>query len=59
MKNKKLTMKNYDAIILAVAHREFKDFEKALSTQHSALSTNLVIYDIKGFFDKSLADGRL
>ena len=57
--NGKLRIENYDAIILAVAHSEFKDFEKALSTQHSALSINLVIYDIKGFFDKSLVDGRL
>ncbi len=57
MKNEKLKMKNYDAIILAVAHDEFKDFEKKLPATHYPLPT--IIYDIKGFFDKSLVDGRL
>jgi UDP-N-acetyl-D-galactosamine dehydrogenase len=57
-----LTINQYDAVILAVAHKEFKEIEKELKRlkiQHSALSTNLVVYDIKSFFDKSVADGRL
>ncbi|MCB4205192.1 nucleotide sugar dehydrogenase [Deferribacterales bacterium Es71-Z0220] len=46
---------NYDAIILAVAHKEFKEIEKKLAKK----SSNVVIYDIKGFFDKDIVDGRL
>ncbi|MPL79119.1 UDP-N-acetyl-D-glucosamine 6-dehydrogenase [bioreactor metagenome] len=43
-----------DAVILAVAHRDFKniDFSKALKDTH-------VIYDIKGLSNKHLVDGRL
>ena len=46
--------KNYDAIILAVAHNEFEkiNFEE-LNTQ------GVVIYDTKGFIPKNLVDGRL
>lgn len=44
----------YDAILLAVAHNEFKkiDFKEYLSNQG-------VIYDVKGFLPKELVDGRL
>ena len=55
MESGKLEMENYDGIILAVAHKEFKDLEKELKNKRE----NQVIYDIKGFFDKSLVDGRL
>jgi len=58
MENGELRMESYDGIILAVAHKEFRELEekiKQLNTQHS----KLVVYDIKGFFDKSLVDGRL
>ncbi|GAB6074829.1 Vi polysaccharide biosynthesis UDP-N-acetylglucosamine C-6 dehydrogenase TviB [Nautilia lithotrophica] len=49
-------LSNYDGIVLAVAHQEFKEIEKDLE----ALTTNRpVIYDIKSFFDKSFVDGRL
>ena len=46
--------KNYDAIILAVAHNEFEkiNFEE-LNTQ------GVVIYDTKAFIPKNLVDGRL
>ncbi len=62
MENEKLKIENYDGIVLAVAHKEFKEIEKELKkfkTQNSAFSTNLVVYDIKSFFDKSIVDGRL
>jgi len=55
MKNGERRVENYDGIILAVAHKEFKDLEKELKNRKE----NQVIYDIKGFFDKSLVDGRL
>ncbi len=44
----------FDAIILAVAHHQFKNltFEK-LRNQHT------VIYDVKGFLDPEIIDGRL
>ena len=59
IQNSKFKIQNYDAVILAVAHNEFKEIEKKLKllTTHYSLPT--VIYDIKGFFDKSLVDGRL
>ena len=46
--------KNYDAIILAVAHKKFAniDFEKLHSN-------STVIYDTKGFIKRHLIDGRL
>ena len=48
----------YDAVVLSVAHNEFKEISSKISklkTQNS----KLIIYDIKGFFDKNLVDGRL
>jgi UDP-N-acetyl-D-galactosamine dehydrogenase len=46
--------KKYDAVILAVAHKEFAaiDFE-------SFKAGSAVIYDIKAFIDRNLVDGRL
>lgn len=44
----------YDAVILAVAHKEFAELDiKAL------LKDNGVVYDVKGVLDRSLIDGRL
>jgi UDP-N-acetyl-D-galactosamine dehydrogenase len=44
----------YDAIVLAVSHKEFVSIPFAsLKKEHS------VIYDIKGFLDKSIVDKRL
>lgn len=44
----------YDAIILAVAHNQFKDLNyKAL------LTPNGIIYDVKGFLPRELVDARL
>ncbi len=47
--------RRYDAVVLAVAHNEFKtiDLEKLKN------GYNTVIYDIKGIWDKDLVDGRL
>ncbi len=45
---------DYNAIILAVSHNEFKGFDLS---KH--LNSNGVTYDIKGFFEKGLVDKRL
>lgn len=44
----------YDAIILAVAHREFLNIDLK---KH--LNPNGVIYDVKGILDRNIIDGRL
>ncbi|MDR0970872.1 MAG: nucleotide sugar dehydrogenase [Bacteroidales bacterium] len=44
----------YDAIILAVAHKEFANINFT-----SLRKENSVIYDVKGFLDKKIIDGRL
>ena len=44
----------YDAIILAVPHREFKDMDlDALKAEKS------VVFDVKAFYEKDKSDGRL
>lgn len=46
--------KKYSAIVLAVSHQEFKDLDwKAIR------DTNTILYDVKGFLDKSLVTARL
>jgi len=50
-------LSNYDGIVLAVAHKEFKDFGDGLKQIKN--KKNIVVYDIKSFFDKSVVDGRL
>jgi len=47
-----LNLENYNAIVLAVAHNEFKNLD--IKTDEKR-----VVYDIKGFFDKNIVDGRL
>jgi UDP-N-acetyl-D-glucosamine/UDP-N-acetyl-D-galactosamine dehydrogenase len=44
----------YDAVVLAVAHREFKSLDLSLLKHPQS-----VIYDIKSMLDKSVIDGRL
>jgi UDP-N-acetyl-D-galactosamine dehydrogenase len=56
--NKKLKMENYDGVVLAVAHKEFRKVESKIKEIKSK-DNNLVVYDIKGFFDKNIIDGRL
>lgn len=49
-----LTCRDYDAVVLATAHREFAGFDLA-----AVYSGNGVIYDIKGVLPKDIVDGRL
>lgn len=46
---------NYDAIILAVGHDAFKE----LDIRSLCKAENSVIYDVKGFVDRKIVDGRL
>jgi len=48
---------DYDGVVLAVAHKEFKALESEIKRIKE--NSNLVVYDIKSFFDKSVVDGRL
>ncbi|HSO89040.1 MAG TPA: nucleotide sugar dehydrogenase [Draconibacterium sp.] len=49
------TENKYDAVVLAVAHKDFKNIDLSkLRNNHNA-----VIYDIKGIWDKDKVDGRL
>lgn len=45
----------YEAVILAVAHKEFAD----INVRKFLKSGNGVVYDVKGLLDRSLIDGRL
>lgn len=49
-----LPNEQFDALILAVAHKEFADLdvEQLAKPQH-------VIYDVKGFLNRNIVDGRL
>ena len=46
--------KKYDTAILAVAHKEFTELDIL-----SMLNDNHIIYDVKGFLDKQIVNGRL
>ena len=46
--------KEYDAVVLAVAHRDFRDFDVRRRLKEKA-----VVFDIKGFLPRELVDGRL
>ena len=50
--SEKIEIKNYDAVVLAVAHKEFNNLDLRASN-------NLVVYDIKSTLDKQFIDGRL
>ncbi|MBL4677489.1 MAG: nucleotide sugar dehydrogenase [Mucilaginibacter sp.] len=52
--NKLNPEENYDAVILAVAHNEFKALDMKLLCR-----SNSVIYDVKGILPKNVADARL
>jgi UDP-N-acetyl-D-galactosamine dehydrogenase len=45
----------YEGIIIAVPHNEFKD----LNFDNLKISKDTIIFDIKGFLDRSLVDARL
>ena len=52
--NKVNFKKKYKAIIVTVAHKEFKSFNFSEYKQNGA-----VIFDTKSFINKDLVDGRL
>lgn len=45
---------DYDALVLAVSHEKFKDYDFS-----KFFNNQTVIYDIKGFFDRDKVNGRL
>ena len=49
-----ISEKEYDAVVLAVAHRDFRDFDV-----RRCLKEKAVVFDIKGFLPRELVDGRL
>jgi UDP-N-acetyl-D-galactosamine dehydrogenase len=46
--------KKYHAVVLAVSHKEFAELD-----WKSLCDKNTVVYDVKGFLDRSLVTGRL
>lgn len=46
---------HYEAVVLAVAHKEFS----ALNIRNLASCENVVVYDVKGVLDRNMVDGRL
>ncbi len=52
-----INVNDYDGIVLAVSHNEFKELEEPI--KKAKQNSNLVVYDIKSFFDENLVDGRL
>ena len=49
-----LPKEKYDAVILAVAHKEFMDLDV-----RSLVRENGVVYDVKGVLDRGIVDARL
>ena len=45
---------DYDGVVLTVGHHEFKELDWS-----KLKNSNTAVYDVKGFLDKSLVDGRL
>jgi len=56
IQNSKLNIENYNAVVLAVAHDEFKTLNLKFNIQNSTLPKQ-VVYDIKSILDSS--DGKL
>jgi UDP-N-acetyl-D-galactosamine dehydrogenase len=54
---KMIKKNNYDAIIIAVAHKEFKKI--GINRIKKILKTNHIIYDLKSIFNKNLVDFQL
>jgi UDP-N-acetyl-D-galactosamine dehydrogenase len=46
--------KKYDAVVLAVGHKEFRDLDWK-KIKHD----KTVVYDVKGFLDQSIVTARL
>ena len=53
--NNDINILDYDSIIIAVSHNEFR----ALDFKNVKSKDNTIIFDTKGFLDKELVDGRL
>jgi UDP-N-acetyl-D-galactosamine dehydrogenase len=53
--NNDINILDYDSIIIAVSHNEFRD----LDFKNLKSNKNTIIFDTKGFLDKGLVDGRL
>ena len=53
--NKEIPSAKYDAIVLAVAHDEFKN----ISVSNLKKNPSSVVYDVKGVWEKEDVDGRL
>ena len=51
---REMPAEKYDAVILAVAHREFQDVDV-----HSLIREGGVVYDVKGVLDREIVDARL
>lgn len=51
---RELPGKKYDAVVLAVAHDAFRDVDVTQRIKNKS-----VVYDVKGFLDRSIVDGRL
>ena len=49
-----MTEEKFDAIILAVAHDKFKEVNI-----HSLFNNKYIVFDVKGFLDRNLINGRL
>lgn len=49
-----LPVDKFNAVIMAVAHREFNELDVSL-----LLNAKHVIYDVKSVMDKTIIDGRL
>jgi UDP-N-acetyl-D-galactosamine dehydrogenase len=47
----------YDAVIVAVAHREFESFDHAYYTK--IMKENPILLDIKGIYDRKSMNGTL
>ena len=52
--NSQLNVQLYDAVILAVAHKEFMELDVK-----SLVKDGGVVYDVKGVLDRNIIDGRL
>ena len=53
--NNHINILDYDSIIIAVSHNEFRD----LDFENLKSNNKTIIFDTKGFLDKELVDGRL
>ncbi len=53
IQNSKLNIQNYNAVVLAVAHDEFKELNDLIQNSKLNIQNSLVVYDIKSILDDS------